>query len=127
MSTHHAHAVQYLDVLTGISGDGATSCECRTLPCRTLRTYSCAGCRQRTSRPVQLSEYSVRNDATYLSNLVMWLSLQGYRLGLPYFRAESVHTLNLRSTFSASVGGLVAVILPLYYVFVRYSSGIEFE
>ena len=53
--------------------------------------------------------------------------LQGYRLGLPYFRAESVHSLNLRTTFSASVGGLVALILPLYYVFVRYSSGIEFE
>jgi hypothetical protein len=53
--------------------------------------------------------------------------LQGYRPGVPYFRAESVHNLNLRTTFSASVGGLVALILPLYYVFVRYSSGIEFE
>ena len=53
--------------------------------------------------------------------------LQGIRPGIPYFRAESAHTLNLRTTFSASVGGLLLLILPLYYVFVRYSSGIEFE
>lgn len=46
--------------------------------------------------------------------------------GIPYFRADSVHTLNLRTTFSASVIGLMVVILPLYYVFVRYASDIEF-
>jgi len=47
--------------------------------------------------------------------------------GLPYFRADSTHSLNLRSTFSASVALLVVLILPLYYVFVRYATGVEFE
>ena len=41
-------------------------------------------------------------------------------------RGGQVHALNLRSTFSATMALMVVVIVPLYYVFVRYASGIDF-